>query len=366
MKPFDLSKFRKGPVSKIEGMSTGFHDPKAWVSTNNYTLNYLISGQFDRGIPMGQVTLLGGESGAGKSFISVNIINNALADGHHVIIFDTENAWTKEWMIKAKVDLDKYYGTYLMREQVAYIDDLGQYIAEFMDSFKTTYKDVDQDERPKVLFVLDSASQLLTKTDADQFAKGHVSKGDMGRQAKALKALVKNCTIQFAEWNIGFLVTNHTYASQDMFNPDDVISGGQGFIYASSIVVAMRKLKLKEDEAGNKITDILGIRAAVKVMKTRYSKPFESVQIKIPYESGIDKYSGLVELFEKQGIFEKDGNKLKYIDLQDNEHKYFRKYYATDEGKKILDLAIAEHSVKSAAITKDVDLLEEELDDGEE
>jgi hypothetical protein len=24
--------------------------------------------------------------------------------------------------------------------------------------------------------------------------------------------------------------TNHTYASQDMFDPDDKISGGQGFI----------------------------------------------------------------------------------------------------------------------------------------
>ncbi len=35
---------------------------------------------------------------------------------------------------------------------------------------------------------------------------------------------------------------------------DDKISGGQGFIYASSIVVAMKKMKLKEDEDGNKIT----------------------------------------------------------------------------------------------------------------
>ena len=39
-----------------------------------------------------------------------------------------------------------------------------------------------------------------------------------------------------------------------MFDPDDKISGGQGFIYASSIVVAMKKLKLKEDADGNKIT----------------------------------------------------------------------------------------------------------------
>ena len=49
-----------------------------------------------------------------------------------------------------------------------------------------------------------------------------------------------------------------------------------------SIVVAMKKLKLKEDEAGNKISEVRGIRAGCKVMKTRYSKPFEGVQVKIP------------------------------------------------------------------------------------
>ena len=41
-----------------------------------------------------------------------------------------------------------------------------------------------------------------------------------------------------------------------------------------------------------------GIRAACKVMKTRYAKPFESVQVKIPYDTGMDPYSGLVDLFE--------------------------------------------------------------------
>ena len=44
----------------------------------------------------------------------------------------------------------------------------------------------------------------------------------------------------------------------------------------------MKKLKLKEDEDGKKVTDVRGIRAACKVMKTRYAKPFESVQVKIP------------------------------------------------------------------------------------
>ena len=43
----------------------------------------------------------------------------------------------------------------------------------------------------------------------------------------------------------------------------------------------MRKLKLKVDADGNKTSEVHGIRAACKVMKTRYAKPFESVQVEI-------------------------------------------------------------------------------------
>jgi hypothetical protein len=130
----------------------------------------------------------------------------------------------------------------------------------------------------------------------------------------------------FGEYNVGLMATNHTYASQDMFDPDDKISGGQGFIYASSIVVAMRKLKLKVDADGNKTSTVNGIRAACKVMKTRYAKPFESVQVEIPYETGMSPYSGLTEFFEAKDILKKSGNSLEYISPVTGEViKMFRK-----------------------------------------
>jgi hypothetical protein len=116
-----------------------------------------------------------------------------------------------------------------------------------------------------------------------------------------------------------------------MFDPDDKISGGQGFIYASSIVVAMRKLKLKEDEDGNKTSEVNGIRASCKIMKTRYAKPFESVQVKIPYETGMNPYSGLVDMFEDKGLLAKDGNSLKYELADGTVIKQFRKAWERNE-----------------------------------
>jgi hypothetical protein len=93
----------------------------------------------------------------------------------------------------------------------------------------------------------------------------------------------------------------------------------------------MRKLKLKEDEDGNKISDVMGIRAACKVMKTRYAKPFEGVQVKIPYETGMNPYSGLTDLAEKKGLLKKDGNRLMFITSDGEIIKHFRKAWESNE-----------------------------------
>ena len=326
-KVFDASKFRKNITKSIQGLGIGFNDPTDWISTGNYALNYLISGDFEKGIPLGKVSVLAGESGAGKSYIaSGNIIRNAQKQGIFVILIDSENALDETWLQALGVDTDDKK---LLKLSLSMVDDVAKTVSEFMKSYKEENSE-NREHAPKVLFVIDSLGMLLTPTDVDQFTKGEM-KGDLGRKPKALTALVRNCVNMFGSWNVGLVATNHTYASQDMFDPDDKISGGQGFIYASSIVIAMKKLKLKEDEKGNKISDVRGIRAACKVMKTRYAKPFESVQVKIPYDTGMDPYSGLLDLFEKKGVIKQQGNRLKYVDSKGVETIEFRKNWTGDK-----------------------------------
>jgi recombination protein RecA len=334
-KAFDVSKFRKNLTKAVPGMSSGFNDPRDWISTGNHTLNYLMTGDFQRGVPLGKVTMFAGESGSGKSYIcSGNLVRNAQQVGILPVILDSENALDEDWLKALGIDTapDK-----LMRFGVSMIDEVAKFISEFMREYKDAYGDLPYEEQQKVLFVVDSVGMLLTPTDINQFEAGDM-KGDMGRKAKALTALIKNTVNRIAPHPVGLVVTNHTYASQDMFDPDDKITGGQGFVYASSMVVAMKKMKLKEDEDGNKTTTVQGIRAGCKIMKTRYSKPFESVQVKIPYNSGMDPYSGLVELFEARGWLKKEGNKLVYTTMDGEVIKEFRKGY-TDE---ILDRIMAD------------------------
>jgi RecA/RadA recombinase len=354
-KSFDVSKFRKDLTKSISGMSSGFNDPTDWISTGSYALNYLISGDFHKGVPLGKVTVFAGESGAGKSyFCSGNIVKHAQDQGIFVVLIDSENALDESWLQALDVDTSEEK---LLKLNMSMIDD----VAKTISTFVADYRAMDAEDRPKVLFVVDSLGMLLTPTDVDQFSKGDM-KGDMGRKPKQLTALVRNTVNMIGSLNVGLVCTNHTYASQDMFDPDDKISGGQGFVYASSIVVAMKKMKLKEDEAGNKISEVRGIRAGCKVMKTRYAKPFEAVQVKIPYETGMNPYSGLIELFEKQDLLVKQGNRLKYVDLAGEEHLDYRKAWM-DPDK--MNLIMSEYEQKLAPVvnTEDDDLVEDQVEE---
>lgn len=336
IKRLDIAKFTTKIKKSIPGISTGFHDPKTWISTGSFLLNKLISGDFNRGIPLGKSTIFAGESGSGKSlFCTGNVTKNALDQGIKVFIIDTENAIDASWLENFGIDPEHEN---LTKVSMSMVDDVAKLISEFIKDYKATYDGVPMEEREKFLFIIDSLGMLMTPTDVAQFEAGEL-KGDMGRKPKALKALVTNLTNMFGENEIGLLCTNHTYASQDMYNPDPKVSGGAGPIFAASIVVVLQKRKLKEDENGVKISDVTGIRSAVHVEKSRYAKPFEKCELHIPYETGMSPYTGMFDyLYEKTNVLKRVGNRYQYIDNSGVEHTYFRK----DIPNSLYDLIMSE------------------------
>lgn len=222
-KALDFSKIKKSFSKTLVNGSFGFHDPTTWVSSGNYALNYIISGDFNKAFPLGKVAIVAGDSGAGKSYIvSGNAIKDAQQKGIFVILIDTENALDESWLNSLGVDTAEEK---LMKVNIAMIDDVASFINAIVTDYKSTYDGVPNEERQKILIVIDSIGMLMTPTDVAHFEKGDL-KGDMGRKPKALKALVTNCTNLLGSLDIGLLVTNHCYESQDMFDPTPKITGG--------------------------------------------------------------------------------------------------------------------------------------------
>ena len=165
VKPFNPDKFRKGITKALPGVAAGFHDPDTWVSTGNYVLNYLISCDFHKGIPLGKVTCFAGESGAGKSYIAAgNLVRNAQEQGIFVVLLDSENALDEQWLKAVGVDTSPEK---LLRIGVSMVDEVAKTLSEFVKGYKDDYGHLDPEERPKVLFVVDSLGMLQFQSQVD-------------------------------------------------------------------------------------------------------------------------------------------------------------------------------------------------------
>ena len=104
-------------------------------------------------------------------------------------------------------------------------------------------------------------------------------------------------------------------------------------------------------------------------MKTRFNKPFESVQVKIPYETGMNPYSGLVDMAEKANLLVKDGNRLRFGEGAD-EIKLFRKAWESNEDgcldKLMIVYAKQASKLSSVVEREELESLPSAVDDGAE
>lgn len=311
--PFDLSKLRRNVEKKIPGMSYGFNDPTTFLDTGCFALNYLTGGRFDGGVPLeGKTTMFAGDSGSGKSYIvSANLIKDAQAKGVFPILVDTENALDKQWLSKLGVNVSE---DFLLKMVASTVDDVSQFLGMVIDDWSEKNKDLPYDQQAKMLIVVDSVGMLITPNQEKQFMEGD-QKGDLGLKAKQVSNMMRVLQAKIASKPIGIVFTNHVYASQDQYTPD-VIPGGKMLEFATSVIVQMNKLLLKKDEMGDVIVDdgqvAAGIRSSAVVRKSRYSKPFEKVFIYIPYETGMNPYSGLFDLLVGKGVLKQEGTWYTY------------------------------------------------------
>ena len=273
-----------------------------------------------------------------KSYlVSGNIVRNALAQNINVVVIDSEDALKTKWVTRLGVDPDH---PRLVKYVKNTINELVATINDFTTGYRKDYVDVPREEQPKILFVIDSLGFIDTDSSIEQFENNEL-KGDKGLKAKALKSFIGNCIRLFAGFEIGLVATNHVYKSQDMYAPDDVISGGSGQLFASSIIVSMNKKKLKvkiTSKGGKTGSDIVGIISTIKCVKTRFSKPFEEVEIEIPWSTGMDPYSGLFEMFKNRGLFTQEGSYYSYINKAQEKITLYRK----DMDNKFFDMVMNE------------------------
>ncbi len=315
-----LNDFNK-QLEKMDGVSTSSAPPRYWYSTGNHVLNKIISGSFDRGIPQGRITTLAGPSGAGKSFILANLIRHAQQGGAYCLIIDSENALDDDFVTKIGVDVTQDY-SYV---GVTTISQVVSAVSHFLKEYKKEYGSAL--DAPPVFIGIDSLDMLMTDSELANYEKGD-QKGDQGQKNKQLKAMLKTFVQDIKSLNVTMVCTAQVYKNQDVTNGEGLWIVSDAVKYSASQIVLVTKLKLKE--TGSSI--VTGIRMKCEGYKTRFCKPFSVVTIEVPYETGMDPYSGLIETAVELNAIQKRGSRYS---ITGSDETWYAKDIA-DHAKEIL------------------------------
>lgn len=344
-----LKAFQK-ELESIEGVGTSSVPPRYWYSTGNYVLNRIISGSFYKGVPQGRITNLAGPSGAGKSFVAANLVKSAQEAGASVLIVDSENALDDEFMGKIGVDTKRddylYAGVSTIHQTTAVV-------SAFIKGYRKDYGN--DPDAPPVFILIDSLDMLITDTEQDNYNKG-VQKGDQGQKNKQLKQMLRTFVQDIKLLNVVMVVTSQVYKNQDVTNGEGLYIVADAVKFSASQIVLLTKLKLKDKTTA----DIHGIRMKCEGNKTRFTKPFQTVTIEVPYETGMDPYSGLKEVAVEMGSVIKKGSY--WVIAPTGEQKYEKDFTVEDWERIVLDLESKSNSYLQARIdsSKEEEVLPED------
>ena len=317
------------------------------IDTGSYILNAAISGSIYGGVPNNKITAFAGESATGKTFFVLGVLKQFLEDNKDggVIYFDTEAAVTKQMMDDRGIDTKR-----VVISEPSSIEEFRTNATRILSTYIEQGKDA-----PPMMMVLDSLGMLSSAKELADTEAGS-EKRDMTK-SQLLRGTFRVLSLKLAKANVPLLVTNHVYDVIGAYIPTKEITGGAGLKYAASSIAMLGK---KKDKDG---TDVVGNIIKVTMHKSRFTKEQKKVEVKLSYDTGLDRYYGLLDLAEKYDIIKKvstrfelpDGRKVFGKAINNNPEEYF-----TDEIMAQLEVA-ANKEFKYGQVG--VDEVVEEADD---
>ena len=116
----------------------GVGDIESFVDTGSYIFNGLLSGSIYGGIPSNKITALAGESGTGKTFFCLGVVQNYLKENPDagVVYFESEAAVTKQMIDERGID-----GSRMVLVPVTTVQEFRTQSIQILDKYLNQHKD---------------------------------------------------------------------------------------------------------------------------------------------------------------------------------------------------------------------------------
>jgi RecA/RadA recombinase len=305
-------------------------DIRGFVDTGSYAFNALVSGSLYGGIADNKIIALAGESATGKTYFSIGMVRKFLEDRKDgmVLYFDSEQAVTSDMFVDRGVD-PKRVAVF----PIATIEEFRLQVIKIVDK----YLEQPEDKRKPLMIVLDSLGMLSTSKEINDTTDGKEVR-DMTR-SQVIKSTFRVLTLKLGKAGIPLIMTNHTYDVIGSYVPTKEMGGGSGLKYAASTIVYLSKKKDKDADG-----QVVGNIIHCKLYKSRLTKENQMVDVRLNYDSGLNRYYGLLDIALKHDIFKKvstrielpNGEKAFEKNINEEPEKYF-----TEDVMKRLEEAVA-------------------------
>lgn len=297
-----------------DGIEAG--DVTGYIGTGSYVLNALLSGSIYGGLPANKITALAGEPATGKTYYTLNIVKQFLIDNPNggVMYFESESALTKQMFVDRGIDVRRVHII-----PVTTIQEFRTQAVKILDK----YTETPAGDRPQMLMVLDSLGNLSTEKEITDISEGKDTR-DMTR-SQLIRGAFRVITLKLGKAKVSMIITNHTYDVIGSYVPTKKMGGGSGLEYAASTIIFLSKKREKQDN------EVVGNIVKCKLQKSRLTIADKIVETLLRYDTGVDKYYGLLDLAIKFNIIKKvstrlelpDGTKVFEKNILENPEKYF-------------------------------------------
>lgn len=253
---------------------------EVFIDTGIPALNIALSGDLDGGLTRG-MTMFAGPS---KHFKTLFGLMCVVAYMKHYkdaecSFLDNEKGSTPSYWKNFGADLGRILYTFVANIEKLKIEAVAQ------------LEVVEKDDR--IIYFVDSIGNLASKTEMKDAVEGE-AKEDAGRRAKECKSLLRTIAPYVNEKNVPMIVIGHTYNTLEKYSKA-VVSGGTGPYYNCNNIIVVGRKQLKDGD------DKIGSIFVLKVEKSRFVIEGKAIEMKVSYENGIYKYSGLLNLALESG-----------------------------------------------------------------
>lgn len=280
------SSFGKGSVTRL-GSAGG-----AIVETfpsGCLTLDFALGG----GLPKGRIVEIYGPESSGKTTLALHAIAAIQKSGGNAMLVDAEHAFDPDYSRALGVDVENL---------IVCQPDNGEMALETADRMCRSGA-VD-------LICIDSVSALTPRAEIE----GEIGMQQIGLQARLMSQALRKMSANASRAGCTLIFINQIrYKVGVMYGNPEITSGGLALKFFASLRLEIRSAGKIKSPKGE---DDVGIRARVRVQKSKVSRPYKQAEFDIIFGEGICTRGCILDCAESVGVILKKGSWYSFGDTR--------------------------------------------------